>query len=162
MATEGGRADLRRALRDGLWEQAVTLAEASLARPGEGADETLYLQALALHHLGRDEASIAAARRLVSGHPASPWLRKARFLESRGLVRLGRFEQAEAIYEEEAHRLLSADRKRQIASVLIEFARELSTEPDPSDPGALPASPRRTTCTCGSWTFRSRASCATT
>ena len=49
-----------------------------------------------------------------------------------------KFRQAEVIYEQEAHRLLSAARKHEIARVLVDFADALATVPAANDLSAPP------------------------
>ncbi|MEM7395680.1 MAG: tetratricopeptide repeat protein, partial [Verrucomicrobiota bacterium] len=70
--------------------------------------------------------------------PDSAWLRKARFLRARALIRLKRHEDANAIYEAEAHRLFASARKERIAHVLVTFADDLARKPADDDLDAPP------------------------
>ncbi len=101
-------------------------------------DYATYLKALALYHDRKDAGVIATCDDLLENWPKSDWVRKVRFLKSRSLVRQKRFEEAEAIYEEEANRLFSAARKKDIAGVLIEFGDELSRKPEDNELDGLP------------------------
>ena len=101
-----------------------------LAQP-EGP-EGWYLRALARHLSDRHEAAIADAIEAESAGEA-PWLRRARFLRAACATALRRHEEAAHIYEEEAARLLSGDRKAEMADVYVRIAEELSLLPAPGD-----------------------------
>ncbi len=109
--------------------------------PAEGArvDEAMYLRALALFHAGEHGQSLTGVAQLLEAHPESAWDHKARFLQAATLMHLRRFQEAERIYREETHRLLSGARKHEIAGVIVSFADALETEPDPNDLDAPPA-----------------------
>ena len=66
------------------------------------------------------------------------WLRKATFLQAKCHFNLKAFEQAEAIYSTEVDRLLSSERKSEIAQVYIELAEALSRKPEKGDLDAPP------------------------
>ena len=65
-------------------------------------------------------------------------MRKATFLQAKCHFNLKAFEQAEAIYSTEVNRLLSSERKSEIAQVYIELAETLSREPNKGDLNTLP------------------------
>ncbi len=119
-------------------EAAKTLDKHLVVKKAAAPDEATYLKALALHYTGKHADAVKVADTLLATFPKSPWLRKARFLKATSLIELRQFKAAEAIYEDEANRLLSESRKRKIAGVIIGFAEALATKPDPNDIGAPP------------------------
>ncbi|MGI9457795.1 MAG: tetratricopeptide repeat protein, partial [Aeoliella sp.] len=131
-------ADAKSAMRAAQFDGAIKALENVQADEQAVRAEAMYLKSLAQFYLKEYQASIATADSQIAGHPNSSWLRKARFLKARSLVALRRFEEAEEIYQEEAHRLLSEARKHEIAGVIIQFADALAKKPDPNDVGALP------------------------
>ena len=123
----------------GQYDAAVSAADAYLAAPGsKAADEAAYLKAIALYNAEKFDAAVQAADAVLKAYPKSVWVRKALYLKGTALARQRKFEAAEAIYEAEAHRLLSAARKQEIAGIIVKFADQLATEPDPKDIGATP------------------------
>ena len=131
-------ATAKSAMRAGQFDVAVQTIDRLQQNDLPHPDEAIYLKALAEHYLKQFEASLVTAEIVISQHPDSPWLRKARFLKARSLVSLRRFQEAEAIYQQETQRLLSKKRKHQIADVIINFADALAKKPDPQDVGAPP------------------------
>jgi uncharacterized protein YfaS (alpha-2-macroglobulin family)/tetratricopeptide (TPR) repeat protein len=127
------------AMQNREFEAAAGLAEQYAKADHKDNDEAVYLQALALQYAGKHEPALAAADALIKQFPKSVWLDKAFFLKVRSLIALRRFEPAQQVLDDEAHRLLAPARKQQIASVLVEFADALATVPDVNDPGAPPA-----------------------
>ncbi|MBT8037129.1 MAG: tetratricopeptide repeat protein [Verrucomicrobiae bacterium] len=128
------------AIQGKQFDQAVELLDGHLAaNKAKRGDYAVYLKALALFHSGKDKASVAACDQLAKDFAKSDWGRKALFLKCRALVRQKKFKQAEAIYEAEANRLFSADRKKGIASVLVQFGDELSRKPGKDELDAPPA-----------------------
>lgn len=122
------------------FDQAVGFLDGHLAGDeAQRRDYAIYLRALALFHSGKDEAAVGACNRLAEGFAESDWKRKALFLKCRALVRQKKFKEAEAIYEAEANRLFSADRKKGIANVLVAFGDELSRKPGKDELDAPPA-----------------------
>ena len=105
---------------------------------GPEAAEAAYLRALALYYARKDDQAVAAADVVITKHAKSPWFRKARFLKAAALVRRRKFAPAEAIYADEANRLLSEARKQETAGVIIKFADALAAKPKADDVGAPP------------------------
>lgn len=130
---------IRAALKAGQYDEAISAADAALKAKVKAADEALYLKALAQFQKRDFDGAVATADQLLKDHPQSAWRYKAAFLKARSLVSQRQWEPAEKIYEAEAHRLLSNDRKKDIAGVLIRFADDLATEPGRNDVGAPPA-----------------------
>lgn len=119
------------ALQVKQFDKATDLITRYLAKAEtDRSDYAVYLKALAEFHRGKEAAAIQSCDRLIKGHPDSTWIRKARFLKSRILADLKRFEEAEEIYKEEANRLFSGDRKKSLAQILIQFGDELSYKPE--------------------------------
>jgi hypothetical protein len=122
------------------FDKAVELLDGHIAEDeAKRGDYAVYLKGLALFHSGKDKAAVAACDQLAKDFAKSDWGHKALFLKCRSLVRQKKFKEAEAIYEAEANRLFSTDRKKGIASVLVEFGDELSRKPGEGELDAPPA-----------------------
>ncbi|MFA7237147.1 MAG: tetratricopeptide repeat protein, partial [Phycisphaeraceae bacterium] len=126
----------RQFMRDRDFEQAVTQLDKTLAAPAAPhRDEAAYLKALALSQAKQYDQAILAADAALARFPDSPWAAKTIFLKAQCLIQLRRVPgvaEAEKIYEQQTHRLLSAERKAEIARVLIDFAEQLCVKPDPA------------------------------
>jgi len=114
----------------------LVLAPAAVAADEPDPAEAKFLAAGKLFRDGKHREAITALAPLAAGPQDGPWYRKARFLTARAHVELREYEAAEKIYEVEAERLLSEDRKREIAGLIVSFADALAKKPDPDDPGA--------------------------
>ena len=114
------------------------LAQDGDSERSKDPERAMYLKALGLFLEGKHEAAITALDPLTTRRTEGGWYRKALFLKARALLETRRFEEAEAIYESEARRLLGENRKEEIAKVVIDFADALAREPDPDDVGAPP------------------------
>ncbi|NOG55583.1 MAG: tetratricopeptide repeat protein [Planctomycetes bacterium] len=141
--TPTGLEAVRAGLRWAEYGQAVAEANRYLRAGGDDAAEVAYLKALALYRHEKVAECEQAARSFVERYPDSDWYRKGRYLLARALSDQRKFEEAEGIYQEEADRLLSSDRKKEIAQILIQFADELSAEPGPNDLDAPPPDYRK-------------------
>ncbi len=109
-------------------EAAQKLAECPLdQREGGYAD---WLRAVALQHAGKPADAVVACDAVPAG---SPWNRKARLLKARLLTDLKKHAEAEAIFSEEAARVLSPARKDELAGLLASFGDEVAAEPAPGD-----------------------------
>ena len=128
----------RAALQAGQYDAALQALDEYLATKPKDADEAHHLKAVALFHHGKYAEAAAAADHVIKEFRDSSWLRKAKFLKAQALLKQKKFQEAEALYEEEANRLLSEARKRDIAGVYTKFADALATKPDPDDVGAPP------------------------
>ena len=126
------------ALQSKQFTDAVAQIDVALARGDEGRDYLLYLKGLALFYNEDYTNAIQACDQLLTAHPNSVWLRKATFLQAKCHFNLKAFEQAEAIYSAEVDRLLSSDRKSEIAQIYIELAEALSRKPEKGDLDAPP------------------------
>lgn len=127
----------RESLRARDFGAALKALEPVLAAHSVTNGEAGFLKALALFYKG-DLAGAVAAADDMADDTGSPWYRKVRFLKARALYDARKFKESEALYAEEANRLLSETRKQDIASTIVAFADELATEPPPN---ALDAPP---------------------
>ena len=118
------------ALQSKQFTDAIAQIDAALAKEDEGRDYLLYLKGLALFYNEDYTNAIQACDQLLTAHPNSVWLRKATFLQAKCHFNLKAFEQAEAIYSAEVDRLLSSERKSEIAQIYIELAEALSRKPE--------------------------------
>jgi uncharacterized protein YfaS (alpha-2-macroglobulin family)/tetratricopeptide (TPR) repeat protein len=127
----------RSALRGIDFPEAIHLLDPVL-RQGDSdvADEATYLKALAHFYLKEHTQAVETADLLLGRGSDSAWFDKARFLKAQALVALRKFDAAEQIYQEEAQRLLSDERKRELAGVIISLADELATIPGANEVGA--------------------------
>ena len=126
------------ALQSKQFTDAAAQIDVALARGDEGRDYLLYLKGLALFYNEDYTNAIQACDQLLTAHPNSAWLRKATFLQAKCYFNLKAFEQAEAIYSTEVDRLLSSERKSEIAQIYIELAEALSRKPEKGNLDAPP------------------------
>ena len=126
------------ALQSKQFTDAVAQIDVALATGDEQRDYLLYLKGLALFYNEDYTNAIQACNLLLTAHPNSAWLRKATFLRAKCHFNLKAFEQAEVIYSAEVDRLLSSERKSEIAQVYIELAEALSRKPEKGDLDAPP------------------------
>ena len=126
------------ALQSKQFTDAVAQIDVALAMGDEQRDYLLYLKGLALFYNEDYTNAIQACDQLLTAHPNSAWLRKATFLRAKCHFNLKAFEQAEAIYSAEVDRLLSSERKSEIAQVYIELSEALSRKPEKGDLDAPP------------------------
>lgn len=133
-----GQDELADAMADRDFGEAVKLLDGLIAKGEKPVDRYRYLRALALAYDGKHAGAAAAADDLLKAHPDSQWLKKARFLKAKALADRKKFPEAGAIYKAEAFRLLSPERKEELAQVYIELAVALSTKPEKTDLKAPP------------------------
>ena len=122
--------DVRSALQNREYGDAVELAESLMAESDEDHDFLVYLKSLALFYNKDYEKAIKACDTVINDHEKSPWRRKAIFLKAQCHIRLKQFQEAEKIYDSEVRRLLSAARKEEIAGVYFRFAEAMSRKPE--------------------------------
>lgn len=114
---------LRRALQDREYADALKAIDAAAADPKAAKDYLGYLKGQTLHLAQKYDDAVAAYEAVEKNFAASPWARRARVGRAVSLARKGDFRGAELIYREEATRLLSSERKQEIADIYLEFAR---------------------------------------
>ena len=126
------------ALQSKQFTDAIAQIDVALTTGDDQGDYLLYLKGLALFYNEDYTNAIQACDQLLTAHSNSAWLRKATFLQAKCHFNLKAFEQAEAIYSTEVDRLLSSERKSEIAQVYIELAEALSRKPEKGDLDAPP------------------------
>jgi tetratricopeptide (TPR) repeat protein len=109
-------------LQDRQYAEAVAAIEAATKASEAARDYLGYLKARALFLQQKYDEAVAAYQQVEKDYPTSNWGHRAKFGRAVALARKGDFRSAELIYREEAERLLSADRKQEIAELYLEFA----------------------------------------
>ena len=127
---------LRAELRAEHYDQAIVLADQIIAAKDPRTDEAQYLKALALFDAKKFGEAATVADQLSVSFPQSAWRFKATFLKAQSLIEQKQFQQAAALYQSEATRLLAADRKQELVGVIVAFADRLTAKPDPKVPDA--------------------------
>ncbi len=127
---------VRALLRSGAYEEAAQTADKKRTDGEPETDEWRFLKARALFLAEQYESAAREAETLTQIHPESKWFHKARFLQAEARAKQRDYQTAQAIYGEEAERLLSAERKENIARILIDLADEWAEEPDDARPDA--------------------------
>jgi len=109
-------------------------ADAVLVRGPIPRDKKMYagwLRALALYQIPDYPQALKIC--LASMREPGPWQHKIRFLAAEIYLRQKQFREAEEIYEQESRRLLSKQRKEDVAGVYVRFAESLSYTPEPEE-----------------------------
>lgn len=102
---------------------AVTAIDAALGKgDAPAADYLLYLKGRALVELNKVDEALAAYTQIEEKHPKGEWVSRARFGRADVLVRARNYQAAGQVYRAEAERLLSRNRKDQLAAIYLEFA----------------------------------------
>jgi len=127
---------LQAEMRAEHYDKAIDMADKIIAAKDSKADEAHYLKVLALFHAKKYTEAATSADQLAVAFPQSDWRFKATFLKAQSLVEQKQFEQAATLYQSEAARLLAADRKQELAGVIVAFADKLVEKPDPNVPDA--------------------------
>ena len=119
VALAGALEDARTALADRRYaDAAAVLAKAKL----EADDYRLYLLANAYCLDGKHDEAVATLDTLLTKYPKSSWRSKALFKRADALFKLGRFADAERVYEAQIARLASTERRGEIAKVYLTHA----------------------------------------
>ncbi len=92
-----------------------------------------WLKALSLSNTPNLNGALNLCLSEIERGGENPWLPKVKFLAADIYIEKKDFESAERIYEVEASRLLSEQRKESIAYVYIDFAEKLSYKPKPEE-----------------------------
>lgn len=131
--------NVRELLQDRKYDDAAAAIDMLLAvQPDKpkNPDYLLYLKGRALHLASKHREALETFARLERDYADSPWVRRARFGQAAALLKLGDFDAAEQIYEDEVKLLLSAERKHEIASIYLEFADAYFDPPKKAGDGA--------------------------
>ena len=111
------------AMQDREYGKAVELIDAAIAKQKTAnKDYLVYLKGIAQTEADEHDAAIATFKKLVADFPESDYRTRARFGHAHVLVLQRDYLNAGVIYKAEAKRLLSRDRKDELASVYLEFA----------------------------------------
>jgi thioredoxin-like negative regulator of GroEL len=102
--------------------------------PQEQRPYTQWLKALSLFKMNDLGAALGICDTARKQGGENQWLHKMEFLAADIYTRQKNFRKAEEVYEAEAKRLLSEDRKQQIAAVYVNFAKTLAYQPKPDEP----------------------------
>ena len=113
--------DARRALADRDYARAAAILSALELKDD---DYRLYLLANARYLAGQAQQAVATLDELLRRYPKSPWRHKALFKRADALMKLGRFKEAEAVYESRVTYLASAERRGQLERVYLTHADE--------------------------------------
>jgi uncharacterized protein YfaS (alpha-2-macroglobulin family)/tetratricopeptide (TPR) repeat protein len=97
--------------------------------PAVKKDYAVWLKALALFKAGEYHKALEVCLKEANTKPENQWLAKVRFLTADIYIQKKDFKSAQKIYREEAIRLLSLERKDQVAGVYLRFAEMLSYKP---------------------------------
>ena len=114
--------EIRDLLENRQYPQAIAAIDTAMKVKDAPRDYLEYLKARALHLQQKYDDAVAAYELLEKEFPKSVWAQRAKFGRAVSLARKGDFGSAEGIYREEAQRLLSPDRKQEIAELYLEFA----------------------------------------
>ena len=119
--------ELKSAIRDALqsreYDRAVAAIDEALAEPDvASADFLLYLKGRALTELTRYDEAVEAFTRIEEEFAEGDWVSRARFGRADIFVRARKYQAAGDIYRAEAERLLSRQRKDELAEIYLEFA----------------------------------------
>jgi uncharacterized protein YfaS (alpha-2-macroglobulin family)/TolA-binding protein len=138
-AADDDLASVRAAFVDKQYASAVSQLDVLIAKgDGQQQDFPLYLKSLAQFYEKDFSNAIQTCEQFLGKYQNSSWYQKAIFLQAQCHIQLKQFKEAEAIYEKETTRLLSAARKEEIASVYVRFAEALSRKPTKDELDAPP------------------------
>ena len=118
------------ALQDRRYDEAVAAIDDRLKADPPQADYLTYLKGRALYLAQKYDEAVTVFLEGEKRFPESPWRHWLKFGRALALARKGDFASAEAIYREEAKRLLSLERKDELAKIYLEFADRLFDPPN--------------------------------
>ncbi|MEI7900592.1 MAG: tetratricopeptide repeat protein [bacterium] len=127
---------LQAEMRAWRFDEAIAVADRLVTTGDPRADEAWYLKGVALLNAKKFAEAAATAAALPERFPKSSWAYKAVFLNAQALVEQKKFEEAAELFEKEAGRILSAERKQALVGVITAFADKLAAPPDPAAPDA--------------------------
>lgn len=99
--------------------------------------EERYQQARAQFAGGEYAEVLLSCDPLLADDLSSPWQDKAAFLKADAHAALKQYDEAASIYEQQAKRLLSPERRDEIARVFLRFAQAVAVVPDAQAPDAV-------------------------
>ncbi len=111
------------AMQSRAYGDAVKLIETAIGKDdASAADYLRYLQGVAQTEAKQYDDAISTFEQLEKEHPNSPWISRSRFGRAHVYVLRRQYIEAGEIYGKEAERLLSRDRKDDLAKIYLEFA----------------------------------------
>ncbi len=111
------------AMQSKSYGEAVKLIETAIGSGNsEHADYLRYLQGIARTEDEKLDQAIETFERLEQEFPESDWISRSRFGRANVYVLRRQYIDAGRIYQQEAERLLSQDRKDKLAQIYLEFA----------------------------------------
>ncbi len=128
-AEEVSGAAINGAIQDGRYDEAMSLLDKRISADEE-REYSLYLKGLVLYYKEDYGRCIKTLSQLIEEYPNGKWFYKARFRQAAAYLAKREYQAAEEIFEQEAERLMSGDRKDRIAGVYIKFAEESISPPD--------------------------------
>ncbi|MBI2932748.1 MAG: tetratricopeptide repeat protein [Planctomycetes bacterium] len=135
------RAAAETALKDRDWAKAEKLLKNAIPSAKQDQDELLFLLATAQQHAGRYDDALATLDRLLNDHPASPLCMKALFRKGDALASKKDFASAARITDNQVAALTAPPRRKKLAMVYVDAAREFLTPQEPHDPTFAPNYP---------------------
>lgn len=119
------------AMQDRRYAEAIEAIDAHLDSQPPQSDYLTYLKGRTLYLEQKYDDAIALFAEAEKQFAKSPWAHWLRFGRALSLAKKGDFAAAEAIYRNEAQRLLSQGRKDELAGIYLEFADRLFDPPNP-------------------------------
>lgn len=116
---------IHEAMQSRKFDVAAAAIDASINDPQvdrSTVDYLLYLKGRALIETGDLNGAMAAFRRIEAEFAEGKWVSRARFAQADVQVRGRDYQEAGKIYRKEAERLLSRERKDELAGIYLEFA----------------------------------------
>ncbi|MDP2898081.1 MAG: tetratricopeptide repeat protein, partial [bacterium] len=117
------------AVQDGRYEEALSLLEKRI-EANEEREYSLYLKGVVFYLKEDYDGCVRTLDQLLKEYPKGKWFLKARFRQAAAYLSKKEYAAAERIFEEEAERLMSGERKDRIASVYVKFAEEAMSPAD--------------------------------
>lgn len=114
---------IHEAMQSRRYLDAVKSIETELQKDDvQSADYLMYLKGVALSEQGQREDATKTFLELEKQFPNSDWISRSRFGRAAIAVSNRQYNEAGLIYRQEAERLLSRDRKDELAKIYLEFA----------------------------------------
>ncbi|MEJ5343231.1 MAG: tetratricopeptide repeat protein, partial [Thermogutta sp.] len=123
--------EIAEAIQDHRYDEAVRLIDEELTKKPAQSDYLMYLKGRALYLQQHYDAAVEVFQQAEKDFPKSSWRYWFRFGQALALARKGDFAGAQAIYRDEAQRVLSPERSEELAAIYIEFADRYFQPPNP-------------------------------
>tara|TARA_R110002096_G_scaffold52503_8_gene137119 strand:+ start:33967 stop:41973 length:8007 start_codon:yes stop_codon:yes gene_type:complete len=129
---------LRKALLAGRTDEVLAALTGLRSSQSDQADLWDMLEIVALAECDRLDDAITRAQAFEVTHADSVWIHKVRYRRADLLVRQGRHQEAEHIWEQAAQELRSAERQGALAAIYLEYADKFSIPADATRPDVAP------------------------